>query len=70
MQTEIHFITVQRLPSMRTKPLVRYTLGKHLIKLFLMRPNEIVLPSKSQIRLTLHPSRGIEKQNHPHQTPG
>ena len=55
---------------MMTNPLVRYTLGKHLIKLFLLRPNETVLPSNSQIRLTLQHSRDIEKQNQPHQTLG
>ena len=69
MQTN-SLITIQRLPPMMTNPLVRYTLGKHLIKLFLLRPNEIVLPSNSQIRLTLQHSRDIEQQNHPHQTLG
>lgn len=50
---------------MMTNPLIRYTLGKCLIPLFLFRPNEIVLPSKSQIRLTAQHSRDMREQNPP-----
>ena len=48
---------------MMTDPLIRYTLGKCLIPLSLFRPIEIVLPSESQIRLTLQHSRDIKEQN-------
>lgn len=43
------------------KPLLKYTLSKCLIQLFLLSLNrEIVLPSKSQNGLALRHSRGVQ----------
>ena len=48
---------------MMTNPLIKYTLGKCLIQLFLFRLNlEIVLPSKGQKRLTLQHSRDAQSR--------